>query len=324
MGMATMGNYIKQANRDPDIAGVVLKIDSPGGTVDGTEQFANIIKKSAKPVVAYVDGLAASAAMWIASAAREIIASSGKDEVGSVGVISQFADAQPMWEKEGVRFHRIISSQTPDKNKLFEDVRAGNYDEYRKTVLDRFASLFINTMKTNRPAVKDEQLTGKVYFAEDVMGTLVDSIGTLEDAIDRVLELAEQQEPIIHQSNNVMNQYNRINAVLGVEQLEAMDESVSLNEEQLDLIEAALAEPAVDAEMQEQLASAQADLEAAQGDLDTANATIDQLNARITELEQEPGSTPAEVVKKTDGAFSGSPIEGLSEDDVKLFNLIKR
>jgi protease-4 len=330
MGMATMGNYVKEANRNPDIAGVVLAIDSPGGTVDGTEAFSRIIKMSAKPVIAYIDGMAASAALWIATSAREIIASSENDQVGSVGAMLRMMDRQPALERQGVRFHTILSDQTPDKNRHTLEIMNGQYDNFKKDHLNPLAQNFIDSIKANREGISESFLTGKMFFVKDALGAFVDRVGSLEDAIARVQELSVQTTQ--HQNQIIaMEQFERINAALGVESLESVDGSISLNEEQLTILEAALAvEPEADvAAVQEELNSVQASLtetqtslETAQTDLTAAQARISELEAQVTELEKEPGDVPARLVKSTDGApVTGT--NGLTKEDIDLFNLIR-
>lgn len=329
-GMSSMANYIRDANRDPDIAGVVLMIDSPGGTVDGTEALANTIKNSSKPVVAWIDGLAASAALWIASAAREIIASNGHDEIGSVGAMLRVADMQPAMEREGVRFHTLVSDQTPDKNKLAFDVLSGDYEGYKVQYLNRVAQNFIDAVRTNRPVVLDTQLTGKMYFAEDVIGTLVDRTGSLEYSIERVLELSQTEEPISN-SHISMKQFSQINAVLGVEALETVDDTVSFMEEQLVMIDNALARYNPIPQLEDDLANANAELVTAAAslnqanqDLEAANTRIQQLESMVAELETEPGAEPAQVIKQTDGDTRSNFAFPLSATDIELFNLVKR
>ena len=331
IGMVSMANYIKMANQDQEISGIVLAIDSPGGSVDGTEMLARAVKSSAKPVVSWVDGMAASAALWIASAAREIMASSGNDQVGSVGAMLRLMDTQPKMEKEGVRFHTIISDQTPDKNKHSLEIQQGKYDNFKKDHLNPLAQNFIDAVQANRQGIDESFLTGKMYFAKNAMGSFVDRIGSLEDAIARVQEMATQPA----HSNTIisMTQFKRINAELNVEQLESEDGNVSLNEDQLALIEAALAVepvtvdvPAVTADVIEALQSGltetQSALDAANATLTAREARISELEARVTELEREPGAEPAKLVKSTDGAPASMP-QILTKEDVELFNLIR-
>jgi hypothetical protein len=162
-----------------------------------------------------------------------------------VGVILNFADMRPVYEKQGVVFHTVVASTSPDKQKSYNDLRAGKYDDMIKEVLDPLDEKFMNAVRENRKdkGVEDRHLTGKVFFARDVMGVFVDSIGTIETAILRAAELA--QEAHDNNTNNLnkissMNQFILLNAVLGVPSLESVDEVVSLNEEQLTEIEGAL------------------------------------------------------------------------------------
>jgi signal peptide peptidase SppA len=240
-GMSTIGRIIKEADINPNIIGILLNIDSPGGTVDGTETLANIVKSTSKPTLTYIDGLMASAALWIGTSADEIWASTDTDEVGSVGVLLSFADMQPMWEKKGAVFHTITASTSNEKVKLWEDLRKCEYEEYIKTVLDPIDQKFMEVVKTNRPAAEEKHLTGKVFFARDVLGVFVDRIGTLDQAILRVAELAEnasaETEDLNDHNIREMKQFMQINEVLGVESLESSEEGVYLNEEQLQEIE---------------------------------------------------------------------------------------
>ena len=81
---------IDSANADESVNQIVLHIDSPGGEVDGVDETAMAIKKSAKKITARVEGMAASAAYWLASQASEIVASSPTDYVGSIGVVCEY------------------------------------------------------------------------------------------------------------------------------------------------------------------------------------------------------------------------------------------
>lgn len=194
IGMEQIGKMIKEADNHQNIDAIVLHIDSPGGTVDGTEVLANIVRKAIKPVVTFVDGLMCSAALWIGSSADEVIASTDTDEIGSVGVLVQFVDMQPYWEKQGIKFHVVTASTSSEKVKMWAELRAGKYDSYIKDILDPLDEKFMNTIRANCPNVEAKHLTGKVFFARDVMGVFVNSIGTIEDAILRASELAPSKK----------------------------------------------------------------------------------------------------------------------------------
>ena len=318
-GTATLGRIIQQADNNPSISAIVLHIDSPGGTVDGTEALANIIRNTNKPVVAFADGLMASAALWIGSAANEIIASTDTDEIGSVGVIMRFADWQPHWEKKGVKFHTVAASTSPEKNRAFDELREGNYDSYIKEVLDPIDKKFMDTIKERFPNCEEKHLTGKVFFARDVMGIFVNSIGTLSDAVARAHQLSNSEEENSNhnlKNRRSMKQFTKLNAVLGLDALESVDESVSMNEEQLELVESALlqndqAVAAARTNAETQRDAANAELVTAQTTLSNAVAAFDAIDPIIASAESPEAK--AQAVRTLLAAKPGVKIEGNHE-----------
>jgi len=96
---------IRQAASDPEIAGILLAIDSPGGTVAGTSDLAAEVAaaRKQKPVYAHIDDLGASAAYWVASQADKISANSATALVGSIGTLQVVHDRSGQAEKEGIR-----------------------------------------------------------------------------------------------------------------------------------------------------------------------------------------------------------------------------
>lgn len=316
-GTATIGNIIQTADNHHNIKSIVLHIDSPGGTVDGTEALANIIKNTKKPILSFVDGLMASAALWIGSSANEIMASTDTDEIGSVGVLMSFMDIQGYWEKQGVAFHTITASTSPEKVKMWEDLRAGNYTEYIKEILDPLDEKFMNVIRENRPNVEDKHLTGKVFFARDVMGIFVDSIGTLEDAILRASEMADVNEQTASNSNpniNSMKQFTKVNSALGVETLESVDDHVSLNADQLQELEAALENvDVVTADLQlanDAATAAIAERDQAVESLQTSLSAFDQIDETIANV-----ATPEEKATAIRTLLSSKP--GAKTDGIK-------
>ena len=191
-GTQSLLNDIKAADQNPNIKSIVMVIDSPGGQVAGTDLLAEAIRNSTTPVVAFVDGLAASAAYWIISGATKIIASSDLDRIGSIGTMLMVEDLKPALEHLGVKFHEVYASLSTDKNKDFNLVLDGNYDQYRKNVLDVINTKFLSTVKSNRANLDVSTLTGKIYFAPQAIELgLIDQIGTLEQAIEEAFTMAE-------------------------------------------------------------------------------------------------------------------------------------
>lgn len=99
---------LKQAASDPNVSGILLRVDSPGGEVDGTADLAAAVKAAAavKPVIAYVDGSADSAAYWTAAQATEIWAGS-TSRLGCIGTYTTLTDSSEAARAEGFRVHVV-------------------------------------------------------------------------------------------------------------------------------------------------------------------------------------------------------------------------
>jgi ClpP class serine protease len=135
---------IRAAADDPAIARIVLEIDSPGGQATGISELAAQIRAVAKPVIAYVDGMAASAAYWLASAADEIVA----DKTALLGSIGVVASYKP--EKDGPI--KIISAVSPLKHAT-PDTDDGRAELQR--IIDELAAVFVADVALYRAVTAD-------------------------------------------------------------------------------------------------------------------------------------------------------------------------
>jgi signal peptide peptidase SppA len=300
-GMDQFGAWIKQADNDQSIDSILIVIDSPGGTVAGTETLANIIKATKKPIVAFVDDMACSAAYWLASSCDKIIANNTTAQIGSIGVLLTFMDVQPALEKMGVKFHSIVAPQSVNKTKTFDKLRAGDYEEYKTNTLAPLAQKFIDTVKTNRPNAEDKHFTADVFFAQDVVGSLIDSIGNIESAITTAASLSIVTTTAHSNPPNITmkkTELNRLAKASGVESLETEDGTINLSAEMAQAVETSLAEnDTAMASLQQQITdqtTAQARISQLEAELQTANASIAELSkgagadsANITEDETD-------------------------------------
>ena len=187
-------DYLAALN-DPAIKAIVLHIDSPGGTVDGTQQMADIIaaNRGAKPVIACADGMMCSAAYWIGSAADSINIADMTTDIGSIGVVAAHMDISGWEEKQGIKtteitagkYKRAISQYAP----LSEEGRA-----IIQADLDQIYQLFVDTVAGNRGCSVEDVLAnmaeGRVFLgAKAIEAGLVDSVATLADTIQQAREL---------------------------------------------------------------------------------------------------------------------------------------
>jgi signal peptide peptidase SppA len=95
---------LRRAANDPNCSKIVLLVDSPGGSVDGTADLADdIVKvKATKPVVAYIEGMCCSAALWVASQCTQVVCSPNVLSVGSIGVYTVWYDTSKAYEEAGI------------------------------------------------------------------------------------------------------------------------------------------------------------------------------------------------------------------------------
>lgn len=167
---------IQAAIDSPSIDRLVLEIDSPGGQATGIGDLAALIRSSPKPVTAFVEGIAASAAYWLASAAGRIVASPNA-MLGSIGVVASF---KPENAKDAPT--KIISSQSPLKQ-AGPDTEPGRAEIQR--VVDDLAAVFIGDVAAYRNTDPETVATafgrgGMLVGAKAVAAGMADDVGTLE------------------------------------------------------------------------------------------------------------------------------------------------
>jgi len=298
-GMKSMGGWIQAADRDPAVDGILLVVDSPGGTVAGTEELGAIIKGTKKPIVGFIDDLAASAGYWLVSNCDEVHANNTTAQVGSIGVMLTFTDIQPALEKQGVVFHVVTAPQSTHKTEMYDKLRAGDYEEYQNTVLLPLADKFIDNVKSNRPNATEDQFTGKVFFAQDVVGTLIDSISSFDQALQRVAELASLPSAISNPPSNTMNkpELKRLEKAAAVDAFESSDGSITLTADQAIAVEAALEAAETDA------GNLQLQLDATndqQPRITELEGQLQEANERIAELSAGAGAETAAAVTDND------------------------
>lgn len=180
--------------RDDAIDGILLDINSAGGTTTGVPEFAEYVRESEKrkPIVAYADKLMASAAYWIASPASAIYAARSAT-VGSIGVYAAWMDQSRAMENDGVHMELIKTgkykgmgmpgtSLTPDQRALIQrDV-------------DKVFSWFKGDVLMNRGAVPAEAFEGQTMHAEDARAmNLLDGIGDEQAALNELAAIVEKR-----------------------------------------------------------------------------------------------------------------------------------
>jgi protease IV len=184
-------NQLAQAADNPDVKAVVVRINSPGGSVVASNQIYHLIKDFDKPVVVWMDEMAASGGYYIACAADYIIAHPDT-LTGSIGVISQFINAKDLLENVGVNVVVLTTGPYKDTGSLFRDM-SEEEKAYWQTIIDEVYDEFVDIVAQERnlseTTVRD-LANGSVYTGRQALELkLVDAVGLPKDAIAKAAEL---------------------------------------------------------------------------------------------------------------------------------------
>lgn len=223
---------IKTALSDSKVNSILLHIDSPGGTVDGTQNLASVIRdaRTQKPVMTFADGTIASAAYWIGSAADAIVSSSDTTQVGSIGVVATHTDYSKAEEAQGIKtteitagkYKRIASSNAP----LTKEGKA-----YIQDQVDQLYTIFVNEVAQNRGAdietVINDMADGRVFLSKQAQERgMVDHIASLETTINNMAKgvwpmskqvEVVQPEPVAMTAEKIKAEYPEIAQALAKE-----------------------------------------------------------------------------------------------------------
>ena len=183
----TIDRQFSEALNDSAVKAIMFSIDSPGGAVSGVPEFASKVREarntSPKPIIAYADGMAASAAYWIGSQCDEFYCSEAAT-VGSIGVVMQINDNTRALKNAGYDPTTIRSSElkAPGAGPLTPNQMGSLQDR----VMQLFG-MFKDAVQAGRPSLDIESVsTGDVWIGKRAMAMgLVDGVCTMEQALSR-------------------------------------------------------------------------------------------------------------------------------------------
>jgi signal peptide peptidase SppA len=177
------------AMEDPEVRTIVLQIDSPGGTVDGTQALADLVyqARGVKRVVALADGLMASAAYWIGSAAERIYMTDNTTHVGSIGVVTSHTDISGAEAKAGRKTTEIYAGKYKRIDSNYEPLTNAG-EAYLQQQVDYIYSVFVNSVARNRgtsvDAVLKNMADGRIFIGQQAIDAgLVDGVSTLDELV---------------------------------------------------------------------------------------------------------------------------------------------
>ena len=197
-GTKDFRDQVQYANMIPQVVGHLFIVNTPGGESacrnDYDEMF-NSCRQAGKWTVGYVDGICCSSGVNMLCRADRVVVRNPKDDFGCIGSMAAFwATPDGAVDRDGTRFIEIVGDASPEKNDWYREAAQGDYEKLRE-MINKDTEEFHQTVRENRPLVKDWMLTGKVFEAQELIPALVDEIGTFDRAIECVFELANGTLP---------------------------------------------------------------------------------------------------------------------------------
>ncbi len=196
-------NMMINAANHPLCRGHIFIINTPGGSAwakNDYEQAINYARSQGQPVIAFIDGMCASAGMYLASLCDERYYMHPKDEIGCIGVMASFytqADGSKNQFTDET-YHELYDPESFDKNREFRDIANDGDSEKLVKELAELGVEFRADIKKACPAAKDEHLHGKVFDAEEVKGILMDDQSDFFSCVKRCFDLYNGvAEPIV-------------------------------------------------------------------------------------------------------------------------------
>ena len=193
---------LQQARDDSRVKAIVLEIDSPGGEVTAADQIYNAVTKARarKPVVIYMDSLAASGGYYIACGGKYLMANE-TTITGSIGVIIQTLNYEQLFNKVGLasvvfksgKFKDILNGarpMTPEERELIQRFVMETYDKF----------LGIVSKERNLPAdqLRNNIADGRILSGKEALNAkLIDGVGQIEDAYAKAKQLGNAPQATI-------------------------------------------------------------------------------------------------------------------------------
>jgi signal peptide peptidase SppA len=184
---------LRAALADEDVRGIMLNVDSPGGTVSGVSALAEEIlaSRAEKPIWAHAQDLMASAAYWISSQANRIYAAKAA-AIGSIGVYAAIVDQSRAVENEGFRVHVVRAGEHKGVGVGGAPIERADLEQIQKSV-DETRELFVEAIADGRAQLELEQVrelaTGDTWLAQNALERgLIDGVLSFEETLAALQE----------------------------------------------------------------------------------------------------------------------------------------
>ncbi len=310
-GSIDLRDAMIEAANQQECSGIVLYINSGGGSAEAIPDYKyaiNYVHQKGLKVTAFIDGLCASAAYYLAVLCDEICYMNEKDQFGSVGAFAAFYTQKDGEKNEFTNetFRMVYADQCEEKNKWYRDASKGDYKTIKQE-LNQLNQEFIDDVKAARPKATDEHLKGAMFNASDVIGILVDRQSTLDECCSRLIadhdatmgtSATTASETNTKSFINMQN-YPLINAACGMKngEIKTTEDGAFMNAPLLDALEAHLANN------EQQMADAKQKATVAEQSLSDLQTKFDNLSAQLSEANESLAKTN-EALKQKDQAMA--------------------
>ncbi|MGM0651307.1 MAG: signal peptide peptidase SppA [Bacillota bacterium] len=187
---------LDQVAADHSIDGVVLRIQSQGGSIAASQEIAQMVSDFEKPIVVSMADMAASGGYYISAYAQGIVAQPGT-MTGSIGVISTVMNLEGLYEMIGVEVETFKSGEHKD---MFNSELSEEERQIMQDISDEAYEQFISDVAQGRELPLEqvrELATGQLYIGSQALELgLVDRLGGVEEAIDFLAELNKFENPV--------------------------------------------------------------------------------------------------------------------------------
>ncbi|CAI4032511.1 Signal peptide peptidase SppA [Nitrospira tepida] len=189
--LSDLKEQLELAAKDDRIKGLLLRINSPGGTVTASDilyhEILSYKRQKKVPVVASIVDVGASGGYYVAAAADAIMAHPSS-VTGSLGVIMLTVNARGLLEKVGVEANAVTSGPRKDMGSPFRAMSPEEREIFQG-VIDQLYRRFLTVIHEGRPNLSPEQIRkladGRIYTGEQAKEAgLIDAIGYLDDAVE--------------------------------------------------------------------------------------------------------------------------------------------
>lgn len=189
-------DQLEKAAEDRSIKGVVLRIESPGGSIAASQEIAAMVRNFEKPIVVSMADMAASGGYYISAPAQGIVAHPGT-LTGSIGVISTLINTEKLYEMIGIEVETFKSGRHKD---MFSRALTPEERVIMQNISDEAYKQFIAEVAEGRGmSVREVQelATGQLYLGSQALELgLVDRLGGVEEAIAYLAELNNLEHPV--------------------------------------------------------------------------------------------------------------------------------